>query len=73
MHLNSRRALLGQGNPGLSIIFEVGWDIGKIAGDLSCCGVVNMLVLYQSSQGYTSKYKGKIPSPWPLMTALGIT
>ena len=29
-----------------------------------------MLVLYQSSQEYNSKYEGKIPRPLPLMTAL---
>ena len=55
---------------GLSLIFEVGGDIQKIARDLSSCSEVNMLVLYQSSQGYTSKYEGKIPGPWSLMAAL---
>ena len=45
---------------GLSLIFEVGGDVQKIAGDSSCC-----------SRGYTSQYEGKIPGPWPLMTALG--
>ena len=55
---------------GLSLIFEVGGDTQKTAGDSSCCSEVNMLVLYQSSRGYTSKYEGKIPCPRPLMTAL---
>ena len=55
---------------GLSLIFEVGRDLQKIAGDSSCCSEVNMLVSCQSSRGYTSKYEGKIPGPWPLMTAL---
>ena len=41
-----------------------------MAGDLSCCREVNMLVLHQSSWGYTSKYEGKNTSPQPLMTAL---
>ena len=57
----------------LSLIFEVGGDIQKVARDSSCCGEINMLVLDQSSQGYTSKYKGEIPSPWPLMTALAMS
>ena len=55
---------------GLSLIFEVGGNRQKIAWDSNCCCEVNMLVLYQSSQGYNSKYEGKIPSPWPLITAL---
>ena len=46
-------------------MFEVDRDIQKIARDLSCCSEVNKLVLYQSSQGYTSKYEGKIPGPRP--------
>ena len=50
---------------GLSLIFEVGGDIQKLAGDSSCCSEVNMLVLYQSSRGFTSKYEGKIPGPQP--------
>ena len=32
-----------------------------------------MLVLYQSSRGYTSKYERKIPGPQPSMTALLVT
>ena len=55
---------------GLSLIFGVGGDIQKIARDSSYCSEVNMLVLHQSSRGYTSKYEGKIPGPRPLMTAL---
>ena len=55
---------------GLSLLFEVGGDIQKIAGNSSCCSEVNMLVLYQCSRGYTSKYEGKIPGPRSLMTAL---
>ena len=42
-------------NAGLSLIFEVVSDIQRIASDLSCCSEVNMLVLYQSSRGYTAK------------------
>ena len=52
--------LLDQG-----LIFEVGGEIQNITRDLSCCSEVNMLVLYQSSREYTSKYmyKGKISTP----------
>ena len=55
----------------LKIIFEVG-EIDKIAGNSSCCSEVNVVILYQNSQGYISKYEGKSPGPghWPLMTAL---
>ena len=49
----------------LSLIFEVGGDIQKIARDSSCCSEVNMLVLCQSTWGYTSKYKEKSPGPGP--------
>ena len=50
---------------GLSLIFEVGGDIQKIAEDSSGCSEVNMLALDQSSRGYTSEYEGKIPGPRP--------
>ena len=45
----------------MSLIFEVGGDIQKIARDSSCCCEVNMLVLYQSNQGYASKYEEENP------------
>ena len=48
-----------------ALIFEVSGDLEKIARDSSCCSEVNMLVLYQISQGYTSKCEGKIPGPKP--------
>ena len=41
------------------------WGYTKIARDSSCWSEVNLMVLYQSSQGYASKYKGKIPAPGP--------
>lgn len=43
---------------GLSLIFEphVGGDLQRIARDLSSCSSkVNIVVLYQSNQGYASK------------------
>ena len=50
---------------GLSLIFEVGGDVQKIAGNSSCCSEVNMLVLYQSSWGYL-KIRGENPRPLEL-------
>ena len=45
----------------LKLIFEVGGDIPKNSRGFK---------LYQSSWGFTSKYEGTIPDPWPKMTAV---
>ena len=36
-----------------SLVFEVGGDVQKVAGESSCCHIVNMLFFYECSRGST--------------------
>ena len=54
---------------GMSISFEVGRDVPKVAGESSYCGIVNVLFLFQSSRESNSEFLRKSHLR-PLMASL---